>query len=323
MRYRELGRSGITVSEIGYGAWGIGQNAWKGATEAESVRALHRAIDLGVNLIDTARGYGRSEHVIGRALRERAAGADGVFVATKAGPKIPAGHESRGIDPMDAYPGSHLRESVETSLAALGLERIDLLQLHVWHDEWTGRGDWLETVEALKREGKIGLFGISVNDHQPDNALALVRTGVLDTVQVIYNIFEQTPSDTLLPACQEYGVGVIARVALDEGGLTGRIKPGVTFPEDDWRNWYFRDDRPAQVARHVGAIVDDLGIAPDEIAGTALRFALGGTAVSSVIVGMRDVRNVERNAAVGDQPPLTAERFALLAKHRWQRNFYT
>ncbi|MEV0473034.1 aldo/keto reductase [Streptomyces prunicolor] len=322
MRYRQLGRSGSSVSEIGHGAWGIGQNAWKGATEAESVRALHRAIDLGVNLIDTARGYGRSEHVIGRALRERAGG-DGVFVATKAGPKIPAGPDSRGIDPMDAYPGSHLRESVETSLAALGLERVDLLQLHVWHDEWTGRGGWLETVDALKREGKIGLFGISVNDHQPDNALALVRTGVLDTVQVIYNIFEQAPSDALLPACQEYGVGVIARVALDEGGLTGRIRPGVTFPEDDWRNWYFRDDRPARVARHVGAIVDDLGIAPDEIAETALRFALAGTAVSSVIVGMRDIRNVERSAAVGDQPPLTAKQLAVLAKHRWQRNFYT
>ncbi|MFD7894003.1 aldo/keto reductase [Streptomyces sp. NPDC059743] len=335
MRYRELGRSGLSVSEIGYGAWGIGESAWVGATEDESVRALNRAIDLGVNFIDTARGYGESERIVGRVVRERAAAGAGsatgsgtgtgggeVLVATKVPPKNRVWPAPDGLDPAETYPGAHIRESLETSLRASGLDHFDVLQFHVWSDEWVGRGDWLETIAELKQEGKIRLFGVSINDHQPDNALALVRSGAVDTVQVIYNIFDQAPADTLLPACEEHGVGVIVRVALDEGGLTGRITADTTFPEGDWRNRYFRDDRPAQVEQHVAAIVDDLGIAPDEIAENALRFVLSSPAVSTVIPGMRTVRNVERNTALSDGRPLTADQLAVLAKHRWQRNFY-
>lgn len=231
MRYRELGRTGLTVSEIGYGAWGLGQGAWVGADDESGVRALHRALDLGVTFIDTARGYDRSERVVGRALKELPGGGEGVHVATKVGPKVPVSLSPSGLDPMEAFPGAHLRESLETSLRELGRDHVDLLQLHTWEDEWTGRGDWLETVDALKREGKIRFFGISVKDHQPENVLTVLRTGVLDTVQVIYNVFEQAPSDALLPACEEYGVGVIVRVALDEGALTGAIRTGVTFPK--------------------------------------------------------------------------------------------
>ncbi|MGW6159367.1 aldo/keto reductase [Streptomyces sp. NPDC055144] len=320
MRYRELGRSGISVSEIGYGAWGIGASGWVGATEDESVRALHRAVDLGVNFIDTARGYGESERIVGRVVRERAG--DEVLVATKVPPKNRIWPAPDGVDPAEAFPGAHIRESVETSLRVSGLDHFDVVQFHVWSDEWLGRGDWLQTVEELKKEGKIRLFGVSVNDHQPDNALALVRSGAVDTVQVIYNIFDQAPADALLPACEEHGVGVIVRVALDEGGLTGRITAGTTFPEGDFRARYFRDDRPAQVERKVAAIVADLGIAPDEIAEHALRFVLSSPAVSTVIPGMRTVRNVERNTALSDGRPLTADQLAVLAGHRWQRNFY-
>ncbi|WP_336052015.1 aldo/keto reductase [Streptomyces sp. CA2R101] len=320
MRYRQLGRSGLSVSEIGYGAWGIGESSWVGATEEESVRALHRAIDLGVNFIDTARGYGESERIVGRVVRERVG--EEVRVATKVPPKNRVWQPPSGTDPAEAFPGVHIRESLETSLRASGLDHFDLLQFHIWSDDWVGRGDWLETISELKREGKIRLFGVSVNDHQPDSALALVRSGAVDSVQVIYNIFDQAPADSLLPACEEHGVGVIVRVALDEGGLTGRITADTVFPEGDWRNRYFRDDRPAQVGRRVAAIVADLGIAPDEIAGTALRFVLSSTAVSTVIPGMRSVRNVERNTAVSDGRPLTGEQLAVLAKHRWQRNFY-
>ncbi|MES5823377.1 aldo/keto reductase [Streptomyces sp. RG80] len=322
MRYRELGRTGLTVSEIGYGAWGLGQGAWVGADDDSGVRALHRAVDLGVTFIDTARAYDRSEHIVGRALRELPGGGDGVHVATKVGPKVPVSLAPSGVDPMEAFPGSHLRASLETSLRELGRDHVDLLQLHTWEDEWTGRGDWLETIDALKQEGRIRAFGISVKDHQPDNVLKVLRTGVIDTVQVIYNIFEQAPTDALLPACEEYGVGVIVRVALDEGALTGAIRAGVTFPEGDWRNWYFRDDRPAQVEERVEAILADLHIDAGELPSTALRFALAGQAVSTVIVGMRSLANVERNAAVGDAGPLTAEELALLARHRWQKNFY-
>ncbi|WP_328778905.1 aldo/keto reductase [Streptomyces canus] len=322
MRYRELGRTGLTVSEISYGAWGLGQGAWVGADDDSGVRALRRALDLGVTFIDTARGYDRSERVVGRALKELPGGGEGVHVATKVGPKVPVSLSPSGLDPMQAFPGAHLRESLETSLRELGRDHVDLLQLHTWEDEWTGRGDWLETVDALKREGKIRFFGISVKDHQPENVLTVLRTGVLDTVQVIYNVFEQAPSDALLPACEEYGVGVIVRVALDEGALTGAIRTGVTFPEGDWRNWYFRDDRPAQVEQHVDAILADLGSAAEELPSAALRFALAGQGVSTVIVGMRSLRNVERNAAIADAPPLTERELAVLTEHRWAKNFY-
>ncbi|MDX3323727.1 aldo/keto reductase [Streptomyces sp. ME02-6979-3A] len=320
MRYRELGRSGLRVSEIGYGAWGIGASSWVGATEDESVRALNRAVDLGVNFIDTARGYGESERIVGRVVRERAG--DDILVATKVPPKNRTWPAPGGVDPDDAFPGDHIRTSLETSLCASGLDHFDVLQFHVWNDEWIGRGNWLETVDALKQEGKIRLFGVSVNDHQPGTALVLVRSGVVDSVQVIYNVFDQSPADALLPACEKHGVGVIVRVALDEGGLTGRITAGTTFPEGDWRNRYFRDDRPAQVEQRVAAIVADLGIAPDEIAENALRFVLSSPAVSTVIPGMRSVRNVERNTALSDGRTLTAGQLATLAGHRWQRDFY-
>lgn len=183
--------------------------------------------------------------------------------------------------------------------------------------------DWLETITELKKEGKIGLFGVSINDHRPDSALELVRSGSVDSLQIIYNIFDQSPADELLPLCAEHGVGVIVRVALDEGGLTGRITAGTTFPEGDWRNRYFRGDRPAQIEQRVSAIVADLGIAPDEIAENALRFVLSSPAVSTVIPGMRTLRNVERNTAVSDGRPLTVDQLAVLAKHRWERNFYS
>ncbi|MGY0058280.1 aldo/keto reductase [Streptomyces sp. LZ34] len=323
MRYRELGRSGLSVSEIGYGAWGIGESNWVGATEDESVRALNRAIDLGVNFIDTARGYGESERIVGRVVRERAGAGDQVLVATKVPPKNRVWPAPDGLDPAETFPGEHIRESLETSLRVSGLDHFDVLQFHVWSDEWVGRGDWLETIAELKQAGKIRHFGVSINDHEPDNALALVAGGAVDSVQVIYNIFDQAPADALLPACVEHGVGVIVRVALDEGGLTGRITAGTTFPEGDFRNRYFRDDRPAQVEQRVSAIVADLGIAPDEIAETALRFVLSSPAVSTVIPGMRTVRNVERNTALSDGRPLTAEQLAVLANHRWQRNFYS
>lgn len=326
MRYRELGRSGLSVSEIGYGAWGIGASNWVGATEDESVRALHRAVDLGVNFIDTARGYGESERIVGAVVRERAAAGDEILVATKVPPKNRQWPAPDGVAAADAYPGDHIRTSLDTSLRASGLDHFDVLQFHVWSDEWVGSGDWLETVADLKAQGKIRLFGVSINDHQPENALALIRSGVVDTVQVIYNVFDQAPAEALFPACEEHGVGVIVRVALDEGGLTGRIAPGVTFPEGDFRNRYFRGDRPAQVEQRVTALAADLGIAadavPDALPETALRFVLSAPAVSTVIPGMRTVRNVERNTALSDGRSLDDERLAVLARHRWQRNFY-
>jgi aryl-alcohol dehydrogenase-like predicted oxidoreductase len=321
MQYRQLGRTGLKVSEIGYGAWGIGGagGGWVGAQDDESLRALERFIELGGTFIDTARGYGRSEELVGQVLRRHEG--EGLIVATKVPPKNGQWPARQGVPVEETFPGEHIRASLDESLRASGLDAFDVLQFHVWNDEWVGRGDWLETVQSLKDEGKIRFFGVSINDNQPENALELVRSGVVDTVQVIYNVFHQQPEEQLLPACQEHGVGVIVRVALDEGGLTGRITADSRFEQGDFRARYFGGDRAAQVEQHVKAITDDLGVDTDELPDLALRYVLAQPAVSTVIAGMRTVRNVERNAATSDRGALPAEQLETLRKHRWERSW--
>jgi aryl-alcohol dehydrogenase-like predicted oxidoreductase len=321
MNQRPFGRTGLQVSEIGYGAWGIGQSMWLGADDDESLRALDRAVDLGVTMIDTALAYGNghSEELVGQVVRERD---ERIVVATKIPPKNMTWPAPSGIDPDEAFPADYVRERTERSLRNLGLDTIDVQQFHVWSDDWVGRGSWLDGVEALKAEGKIRAFGVSINDHQAANAVKLIESGAVDTVQVIYNVFDQSPEDELLPACEQHGVGVLARVPFDEGSLTGRIGPDTEFPDGDFRNHYFRDDRKQQVAERVQAILDDLGIERDQLPEVALRYILSHPAVSSVIPGMRTVRNVERNAAVGDGRGLPAEQVEALRRHRWERNFY-
>jgi aryl-alcohol dehydrogenase-like predicted oxidoreductase len=319
MNQRPLGRTGLQVSEIGYGAWGIGQSMWLGAEDDESVRALNRAADLGVTLFDTALAYGdgHSEGLVGALARER-----DVVVATKIPPKNKRWPAPDGIDPDDAFPADYVIASTERSLRNLGLDTVDVQQFHVWSDEWVDRGSWRDGIEQLKADGKIRAFGVSINDHQPANAIKLIESGAVDTVQVIYNVFDQSPEDALLDACAEHGIGVLARVPFDEGALTGTIGADTEFPEGDFRNHYFRGDRKHQVAEHVQAILDDLGIERAQLAEVALRYILSHPAVSSVIPGMRSVRNVERNAAVGDGNGLPADQVAALKRHRWDRNFY-
>jgi aryl-alcohol dehydrogenase-like predicted oxidoreductase len=319
MDYRPLGDTGLEVSQIGFGAWGIGKTAWIGAEDEQSLRALERAIDLGLTFIDTALGYGdgHSERLVGQIVRKRP---ETVHVATKIPPKNRRWPAAAGSHADETFPGDHIRACTEQSLRNLGVERIDVQQFHVWHDNWMEQGDWFETVEALKQEGKIRCFGVSINDHHPETALQLVRSGRADTVQVIYNVFDQSPEDELFPAVREHGVGVIARVPFDEGGLTGSITPSTEFPAGDFRARYFRDDRRQQVADRVAAIVDDLGIEADGIAELALRYVLSADAVSTVIPGMRSIRNVERNMAVSGGLP--ADQVERLHAHRWVRNFY-
>ena len=319
MNARRLGRTGLSVSEIGYGAWGISGEMWLGAEDQESLAALNRAIDLGVDFIDTALAYGRghSERLVGKVVAERE---ERIVVASKIPPKNLAWPAPDGIEPDEAFPGDHVRKCTERSLQNLGMDAIDIMQFHVWNDEWVGRGDWLETIQALRDEGKIRFFGVSINDNQPANAIKLIETGVVDTVQVIYNIFEQAPEDQLFAACERHDVGVIARVPFDEGGLTGKVGPGTTFPEGDFRNDYFSGDHAVEhVDEHVRAILDDLGIAREELPEVALRYVLSRPEVSTVIPGMRSVRNVDRNAAVGDGAGLPEEQAAALKAHRWDR----
>ena len=321
MNQRPFGRTGLQVSEIGYGAWGIGQTMWIGADDEDSLRALNRAVDVGVTMIDTALAYGNghSEQLVGKVVRERD---EPIVVATKIPPKNMQWPAPAGIDPDEAFPADYVRECTERSLSNLGLDTVDVQQFHVWSDDWVGRGSWLEGIEALKSEGKIRAFGVSINDHQAANAIKLIESGAVDTVQVIYNVFDQSPEDELLPACEQHGVGVLARVPFDEGSLTGAIGPETEFPDGDFRNHYFRDDRKQQVADHVQAILDDLDIERNQLAEVALRYILSHPAVSTVIPGMRTVRNVERNAAVGDGHGLPADKVAALKRHRWVRDFY-
>lgn len=321
MNYRKLGRMGLEVSEIGYGAWGIAGDAWLGAKDEESLKALNRAVDLGLNFIDTALAYGEghSERLVGKVVAERS---ETIHVATKVPPKNLQWPAPAGLHPDEVFPGDYVRECTEQSLKNLGVEALDVQQFHVWQDEWMGGGGWQEAVEDLKREGKIRSFGVSINDHQPANAVRLIETGLVDTVQVIHNVFDQSPEDELFPACQEHGVGVIVRVPFDEGALTGNITPETEFDDGDFRNHYFRDDRKREVQQRVRAIISELGASEDEIAEIALRYILSHPAVSTVIPGMRSVRNVERNMRVGDGEGLPEDQVRLLKNHRWVRNFY-
>ena len=321
MNYRKLGKTGLDVSEVGFGAWGIGKGMWVGASDDESLKALHRAFDLGLNFVDTALRYGdgHSEKLVGKAVKERS---EEICVATKVPPKNGQWPAQRGVPAEKAFPAEHVIACTEESLQNLGLERIDIQQFHVWSDEWVDKGDWLDAIQMLKERGKIRHFGVSINDYQPENAMKLIETGVVDTVQVIYNIFEQAPEDQLFPACEKHRVGVIVRVALDEGALTGKITPETKFEEGDFRNRYFRGDRKREVYEHVRKIAAALGIGLDQMAETALRYVLSHDAVSTVIAGMRSIGNVEQNCGLGDGRGLPKKVVEQLKAHRWARNFY-
>ncbi|GCE23874.1 aldo/keto reductase [Dictyobacter kobayashii] len=322
MHYRTLGRTNIKVSEIGYGAWGIGKSQWIGADDQESLKALQKAIDLGVNFIDTALAYGEghSEQLVGQVVRKNAD--KRIYVATKIPPKNLQWPAQPGVPVQEVFPKDYILECSEKSLRNLGTDTLDIQQFHVWNDDWVGQGDWLEAIQQLKEQGKIRFFGVSINDHQPDNALRLIETGVVDTVQVIYNVFDQSPEDKLFPACQQHNIGVIVRVPLDEGSLTGKITPDSTFDPQDFRNQYFQGTRKTDVYNRVRSMAADLGISTDELAETALRYVLSNPAVSTIIPGMRSVRNAERNTAIGDGKGLPPEKVKKLKKYRWVRNFY-
>lgn len=321
MRYRKIGRKNWDISEIGYGAWGIGGKQWLGGADDESITALRRAIDLGLNFIDTALAYGdgHSEQLVGQVVRSSARK---VRVATKVPPKNHEWPAKPGIPIDQVFPYDYIIGCTETSLRNLRLETIDLQQLHVWNPEWIGRDEWRRAFEDLKVSGKVQAVGISINDHQPDSALEIVKTGLIDSVQVIYNVFDQSPEQNLLPLAAQLGVGVLARVPLDEGALTGTITESSTFERGDFRGWYFRGDRKREVVERVTALKKDLEAAPGSLAEIALRFCLSNPAVTTVIPGMRRVRNVEGNCAVSDLGPLSAELMATLRKHAWAKNYY-
>lgn len=321
MRYRKLGRANFHVSEIGYGAWGIGGALWRGGRDKDALDALRLAIERGVNFIDTALAYGdgHSEELVGRVSK---AAKKKIVIATKVPPKNKLWPARPLIGISEVFPRDYIVECTEQSLKNLGVERVDLQQLHVWNPEWLASEEWRRAFEDLKKSGKAGAVGISINDHQPDSALEIVETGLIDTVQVIYNIFDQSPEAHLFPLCQKKNVGVIARVPLDEGSLTGKITEKTTFEPSDFRTFYFRGDRKKQVVEHVNALLKDLGSKEGPLPEVALRFCLSHPAVSSVIPGMRAMANVEANCAASDKGPLPKQTLAILKRHAWRRNFY-
>jgi len=321
MRYRTFGRTGWRVSEIGLGTWGMG-GMWGRVDDREALRALRRAVELGVTFIDTAHVYGegRSEQLIARALGPRA---EAVRVATKVPPmnlEWPARHEAQAAE---AFPAEWIIACTEESLRRLRRETVDLQQLHVWAPRWLAEPSvWLPAVEQLKREGKIRAFGISINDHEPDTALEAVASGLIDSVQVIYNVFDQDAAERLLPACARSRVGVIVRVPFDEGSLTGRLTRQTVFARDDWRRDYFGGGRMAETVERVEALRFLAQGDGRTMAQAALKFCLSDPAVSTVIPGMRRVAHVEDNCAASDGRPLSDEELAQARAHAWPRNFY-
>jgi aryl-alcohol dehydrogenase-like predicted oxidoreductase len=322
MHYRKLGTTEVELSEIGFGAWGIGGKQWQGGQDDESMRALRRAFELGVNLVDTALAYGdgHSERLVGKALKQVF---NRVYVATKIPPKNRIWPARPDMNIADVFPYDYIVQSTEESLRNLGLEQIYLQQFHVWTDAWTKTEEWQRAIEDLRSSGKVRFFGISISEHDPDSALEAIRTGAIRAVQVIYNIFDQSAEANLFPLCQRMKVGVLARVPFDEGALTGSITEDTQFEPGEFREFYFRGDRKRQVVEHVEALKQDLQDYPGTLADVALQFCLSHKAVTSVIPGMRRVENVEKNVrATAAAGMLDSKTLAILRRHKWDKNFY-
>ena len=316
MKYRKFGRTGWQISEMGYGMWGMA--GWTGSEENEVNQALDRSIELGCNFFDTAWGYGEgeSEKILNATLKRNAS--KKLYVATKIPPKNRIWPSKNHFDINDVFPSDYIVEYTEKSLKNLGVECMDLQQFHVWEDAWAQQDEWKETISKLTKEGKVKAWGVSVNRWEPNNCLETIKTDLIDTVQVIYNIFDQAPEDLLLPLCREKNIAVIARVPFDEGTLTGTFTKATTFPEDDWRSKYFVPENLNSSVDHADALKP---LIPSEMtmAQMALKFILANPDISTVIPGMRRIKNVDMNMGCSEDMPLDSSLLSELKKHRWDR----
>jgi len=316
MNYRRFGRTDWQVSEIGYGMWGIG--GWSGSDDEDSMRALERSVALGCNFFDTAWAYGegRSERLLGRLVHSNMS--TKLYTATKIPPKNLAWPSRREFSLDDCYPADHIEKYVHSSLSNAGLERFDLVQFHTWEDKWLDDDRWARAVDDLRRQGLLVGIGISINRWEPWNGVRTVRSGLIDAVQVIYNIFDQNPEDELFPACREMDVAVIARVPFDEGTLTGTLTKDSRWPEGDWRNSYFVPDNLIPSVDRANAL-KPLVPSGETMAQMALRFILSNPDVSTIIPGMRRIAHVDSNAAASAAGALSEEVHRKLRSHRWDR----
>jgi aryl-alcohol dehydrogenase-like predicted oxidoreductase len=320
MQKRPFGRTGLSVSEIGFGAWALG-GGWGPQSEEDSVRALQRALALGVNFIDTAAGYGngRSERLIGETLRGRS---ERVMVATKTPPKAGPWPPSPYCVADERYPEDYLRENVAERCRLLGVETLDVLQLHTWTRAWNRDPKPLAALRRLREEGKLRYIGLSTPEHDQNCVIELMEKGWVDVVQVIYNIFEQEPAAQLLDVARACGVAVVVRVPFDEGALTGKFDVNTVFAEGDFRRNYFAGDRLERTVRRVEAIRRTLDRSGYTLAQAALKFILAHPAVSTVIPGMRNPDQVNLNCAVSDLPPMPSTLVRQLHAHAWRRAFW-
>jgi aryl-alcohol dehydrogenase-like predicted oxidoreductase len=326
MKNRPFGKHGFDCSEIGFGAWAIGGGCWGEQADIDSIAALNRALDLGCNFIDTAAGYGNghSEKLIAQVLRERAAAGktNKVFVATKTPPSSGIWPPSPYCKAEERYSEAYLRENIAQRCANLGTERLDLLQLHTWTRAWNRNPTPFKLLRDLQREGKVGLIGVSTPEHDQNSVIDLMRGGWVDSVQVIYNFFEQEPAAELLDVAKEYGVGVIVRVAFDEGVLTGKFTADTQFPSDDFRSSYFAGDRLGRAVQRAEAIREDISNTGLSMAQAALKFVLTHPAVSTVIPGIRNTAQAEANCAASDLPDLAPDLLEKLQRHNWRRGLW-
>lgn len=316
MQYRKFGRTGWQVSDVGYGMWGMG--GWSGSDDQESLKSLQRAVDLGCNFFDTAYVYGdgRSENLLGQLVK---ANPDKkLYTATKIPPKNMKYPTLPEYSLEDCYPPEHIEEFLHKSLKNAGIESFDLLQIHTWNDDWTNNDGWSDMLDELKKQKLISACGISINRWEPWNGVKAVKSGKIDSVQVIYNIFDQNPEDQLFPACEEMEVAVIARVPFDEGTLTGTLTKETTFPEGDWRKGYFTAENLIPSVDRADAL-KPLVREHSTMAEMALRFILSNPTVSTIIPGMRKIKNVEANIAASDKGALDENLLGELKKHAWIR----
>lgn len=320
MHYRIFGRTGVEVSEIGHGTWTMG-SYWGPRDDKSALDSLIKSLELKVTFIDTAYVYGEghSEQLISQAFKKTGIK---TFVATKVPPKNGQWPGRPNAAIKDVFPADHIISYTEKSLKNLKTDCVDLQQLHVWHDNWMSDLSWLSAIEKLKQEGKIRFFGISINDHNPESALKMVESGLVDSVQVIYNIFDPSPEAELFPLCQKKNVAVIARVPFDEGSLTGTFTPNIEFAKKDWRKNYFTPPRLQETCERVEKLKfllrDEIKTLPQ----AALKFCLSHPAVSTVIPGMKKVSHVLDNLSASDGKLLKPEELQSLKKHAWPRNFY-
>lgn len=333
MKYRTLGRTGLKVSEIGCGTWQLANdpNCWVGADLKESLESLQTFVEMGGNFIDTAWVYGYdekypnshpSEELIGKFLKETGK-RDEIVLATKISPKNLQWPAQKGLPIEYIFPNDHIEKCVNDSLRSLGVDCIDLVQFHVWQDDFAQEEGWKKTIQKLSDEGKVKHWGISINDYQPTNGIQTLETGLIDSIQFIFNIFHQEPTQTLFPYARKNNIGLIARVPLDEGGFSGKMTNETVFAEGDFRKNFFGGTRLSELVKRTDTLKTLLNSEAATLPELALRYILSFDEISTTIPGMRRINHVKQNVTVSDGRKLSPTLLQELKKHAWERNFYS